>query len=417
MKKSLVFQLVSLAALVVVLAIGCSEDSINEPQVFLETPDVGAGMFGGERSVGDVALAQDNSGGLVDVSEVTIDGPLQSLDYNQLEPEGYITFGNVQAGPKPGTHYESILVSGCEGIAERFVGQDLSTVMVGGYPHDALAGAAAGPLALQSGEPGQNVGVAEGTGCGASEVLVGWGPLGYPDDWAGGEGSAAILFDVDQSEFGIRLCGGNGGLVTLQFFRRDGSLLATATVAGIRDGEYGFRRDGDVMDIAGVSIHNVDVGGVGLDDIAFNVTSTCGGDCVEEVGVRVTPETFNIARYGNWVTGHATLPDGYENEDLMDATIVSIGPLTTSIAGGKLGGGAFKFSSEEFSEVAGLLVAPDDPRMEDVPVCIVFTFSDGNMSCESCWMIDIINESNGPNGNADTRGASSFSQDVDADNR
>ena len=37
--------------------------------------------------------------------------------------------------------------------------------------------------------------------------------------------SFAALFSTDQSEFGFDLVGGNGGDATVDFFRRDGSLI------------------------------------------------------------------------------------------------------------------------------------------------------------------------------------------------
>jgi hypothetical protein len=409
MKKFTVFQFLGFAALTIVLALGCSENSIQEPSVSLNSPDPGESMFGGSQGSGDVALAED---GLDTISFTTIQGGLESVDYNALKLEDVLTFGDVEAAPKPGVHHDLLVESGCAGIAERFVGQTRSTVMVGSYPHDALSANASGPLALASGAPDENVGVATETTCGASEVLVGWGPLGYPELWGGGEGSIAILFADDQSEFGLRMCGGNSGQVYFNFFGRDGSLLGSAVVYRVREAYFGFKRIGGVADIAGVSIHNVDVGGVAIDDLTFDV-STCN-DCVGDVGVRVTPETFNVARYGNFVTGHVSVPDGYEFEDVTGATIVSIGGLATSIAGAHTGGPVWQFSSDEFAGFAGQLVGPEEPRMEDVSVCVEFTFSDGTTSCGSCWMIDIINEGH-PGGPDDERsGSPTASGDFDS---
>jgi hypothetical protein len=411
MKKTLVIHLIGLAVLAVMVAVGCSEDPIQKPVVATKIPEPGAAMLGGGENLGDVAMAEDNAFGAL----VGIVGPIGSYSYDLLQGNGHLGFGDVQAGPQPGTHYESALVSGCAGIAERFLGQDRATVLVDGYPHDALSAAAAGPLALQSGEAGENIGVAAGTSCGASEVLIGWGPLGYPDDWGGGEGSLAILFDDDQSEFGLRMCGGNGGQVVLQFFDRSGGLIATATVNGVREEELGFRRTGGENDIAGVSIHNSDIGGIAVDDILFDV-SICD-DCVEGGGTRVTPETFNVVRYSRWVTGHATVPAGYMPSEITGATIVSIGPLAASIPGEKHGDAVFKFSSDAFAEVADQLVGPEEPRMEDVPVCIEYTMSDGKTLCASCWMIDITHEGKPGGPDSETRGAGPVSADHDASNQ
>lgn len=408
MKKPPVIHLIGLAGLAVLVAIACSEDPVQKPMVTKADPEPGVAMLGGAEASGGVAAAEDNS---LAAALIGIVGPVESVAYGDLQCDDFITFGDVQSAPQPGVHYDAALTYGCVGIAERFVGQSHSTVMVGSYPHDSLTPSAGGPLALELGAPDENIGVASSTSCGTSEVLIGWGPLGYPEDWGGGEGSVAFLFDDDQSEFGLRVCGGNGGQVTLHFFGRDGSLIATAILSGVRDQEFGFRRTGGVQDIAGISIHNTDVGGVAFDDIVYDA-SLCSS-CVEGAGVRVTPETFNVGRYGSWVTAHATLPEGYEAEDVTGATIVSIGSIETLIVGSKLGAGVFKFNSDDFAEIAGQLVGPEEPEMEDVPVCIVLTLSDGNMTCASCWLIDIINEGNPGGPDTEDRDPTSPSGGVD----
>jgi hypothetical protein len=137
--------------------------------------------------------------------------------------------------------------------------------------------------------------------------------------------------------------------------------------------------------------------GDGVEYASQNVTITVV-TCVEGTEVRVTPETFNVQRSGNWVTGHVTPPPEYTYEDITGGEIVSIGDIATSISGEKKGDGVLKFSSAEFSDVADDIVAPGDPRAEDVEVCVVVFFSDDMASCEYCDLIDIINEGGGKGG-------------------
>jgi len=172
--------------------------------------------------------------------------------------------------------------SGFTLFGERFVGQTLST----SGDFDILAGAPTGPLTVVSGLPSQSVTAIDG---GAGDVgntaIAGSGPAGYPAANAVGEGSIAILFDFDQSEFGFDIVGGNGGTATAQFWARDGSLLAQIIfnlTSSVFD-SFGFRSD-DGKVIAGVSIFNNDPGGIGFDNFVSDVPGVPGdpGDPVPE---------------------------------------------------------------------------------------------------------------------------------------
>ena len=77
--------------------------------------------------------------------------------------------------------------------------------------------------------------------------------------------------------------------------------------------------------------------------------------------------------------------------------IVSIGGLPAAIPGTVFGSGCvLKFDADAFAAIAGLIVAPGEPRAEDVPVCVVLALPEGRETCEACWEIDIINEGSGP---------------------
>lgn len=201
------------------------------------------------------------------------------------------TFDDVPGGASPGTNYDGVFVSGGVSFAERFAGQ--VNTPVGGF--DVLSGTPTGPLSLAVGVAGQNLNILINEG---TQVLSGLGTVGFPSFDAIGEGSFAALFTTDQSEFGFDLIGGNNGSATVNFFRRDGSLIDQIILTGLSDQSYGFKRDGGVFDIAGVSVHNSDLGGIGVDNVRFDVRS--GGN-----GGGTVPEPTSLALAGLALLGLA----------------------------------------------------------------------------------------------------------------
>ena len=195
--------------------------------------------------------------------------PINAILPGSLTGTQVTTFDDVPGGGAPGTNYNNVFVSGGVSFAERFTGQSLATG--GGF--DTLSGAPTGPLSLTVGAINQNLNIFLN---GASQVLTGLGPSGFPNLGAIGEGSFAALFSTDQSEFGFDLVGGDGGTATVNFFRRNGSLIDTILINSLSNQSYAFARDLGIFDIAGISIHNSDGGGIGFDNLRFNVPSTGG---------------------------------------------------------------------------------------------------------------------------------------------
>lgn len=192
---------------------------------------------------------------------------INTVTYASLTGTGLVTFDDVAGGGAPGTNYDGILVSGGEHMAERFVGETLTA----NGDFDVLSGSPTGTLSLQVGASGQNVNVFDN---GGTNVLTGLGTPGFPSFSAIGEGAFAVLFTNDQSQFGFQLVGGNGGSATISFYRRDSSLIQSVVVGSLADAFYGFSRDLGVQDIAGISIFNNDAGGIGFDNLKFDVPST-----------------------------------------------------------------------------------------------------------------------------------------------
>ena len=191
--------------------------------------------------------------------------PINQVPYASLTGTEIVTFDDVAGGPAPGTNYDNIFVSGGASFAERFSGQ--TNTPAGGF--DVLSGTPAGPMALAVGAAGQNLNIFTFS----TQVLTGLGPTGFPNFDAIGEGSFAVLFTTDQSEFGFQLVGGNGGTATVDFFKRDGTLIESVVLASLADAFYGFSREGALQDIAGISIFNNDGGGIGFDNLKHDVPS------------------------------------------------------------------------------------------------------------------------------------------------
>ena len=192
---------------------------------------------------------------------------IAQVSYDALTGPQIVTFAAVPGGTAPGTNYDNILVVNGVAFAERFAGQ--SVTANGNF--DVLSGTPTAELTLVPGDAAHNLSVFTGP---AGPVLNGLGTQGFPVGDAIGEGAVSILFSSDQSEFGFRYGGGNGANIFLSFFRADGSLIQSITLAGIPlVGSYGFIRDGGVQDIRGVSIWNNDPTGFGFSAFRHNIPS------------------------------------------------------------------------------------------------------------------------------------------------
>ena len=196
-------------------------------------------------------------------------GPVSQVDPSTLTCDGTVTFDDVTGGGQPGTNYDAVFESGGADFAERFAGQTLTA----NGDFDVLSGSPSDPLALQTGAANQNLNVFLN---GPSQVLTGLGTPGFPNGNAIGEGSFAVLFDFDQSEFGFDLVGGNAGTATVDFFARDGTLIASLVIPNLGDQSYGFQRLGGLNDIAGISIQNDDGAGIGFDNLCHDVAGVAG---------------------------------------------------------------------------------------------------------------------------------------------
>ena len=255
MTKKIHFLWVGLATISLVI-VGCDKQTPTEVQPRHESP------LGPEMAPGSIP-------GTSSLPVVQTAPAFSQVSYGSLTGTGSTNFNDVAGGSAPGTNYDGILESGGTDFAERFVGQTLS--FSGNF--DVLSGNPTGPLTLQVGAPNKNINVFTFPG---SNVLTGLGPTGYPDFNSIGEGSFALLFDFDQSEVGIRIVGGNSGTATINFFKRDATLIQTIVVNTPGNTLHGFKRAGGTNDIAGFSVHNNDPGGIAYDDLKYDVPGVLG---------------------------------------------------------------------------------------------------------------------------------------------
>ncbi len=205
--------------------------------------------------------------------------PINSINPALLTGTLVIDFNGL-GGVVPGTNYDGGLSLFGAGFAERFAGQTLSAS--GGF--DILTGAATSPLTLVNGAAGENIGVFMFN---SDDVIYGLGPSGFPEFDAIGEGALSVLFDVDQSQVGFDVVGAEGGSGTIQFFRRDGSLIDTFVIASLSDITYAFERDGGVADVAGISLTNFNGGGIAFDNFVMNPIPEPNGVLLFSVGMLV----------------------------------------------------------------------------------------------------------------------------------
>lgn len=197
------------------------------------------------------------------------------VDYSSLSGIAGADFEDLGLGPNEQVTYDTIFESGNTSFGESFAGQTVTT----SGDFDVLTGSPTGPLTLVPGGALTNITAVDG---GAGDVgntaIAGSGPDGYPAASAVGEGSIAILFDFDQSEFGFDIVGPNSGSATAQFWARDGSLIDEINFslgASVFE-SFGFVTDDASFSVAGVSIYNDDPGGIGFDNFIFNVAGIPG---------------------------------------------------------------------------------------------------------------------------------------------
>lgn len=214
---------------------------------------------------------------------------VQALPYDALAPllAGRIDFDDLPARPEPGHTLNHGYAAPGARVGERFAGQRLG-VIAGPQDgqHDALTGRPDAPLTLKTGAPDAGLSVSLHRAF-RSNAVYPLGPRLWPIPQARGEGALAVLFTGDVCAVALRLhteyvdaLGRNAdhvGDVTLTFYARDGHQIArTQHAPGGGITGYGFARPGQVADIAGFTLTNLDKGGIAVDDIHFGCVPLTG---------------------------------------------------------------------------------------------------------------------------------------------
>jgi hypothetical protein len=200
--------------------------------------------------------------------------PINLVSPGTLSFEGTINFDGIDMGGLVSKAIDDILVLSGASFAERFNGQTLSTTQGVVGPLDVLTGTPNNPLTLVAGAVHQNLDVDQATAYGGpGGFLSGIGTAGTTNAGVG-EGAISILFDSNVSAVGIDILAGDNGSVWYKFFRRDGSLIANLSTGAGSGGpvSFEFQREGDLLDIAGISITNLDPNGMGIDNLKFKTS-------------------------------------------------------------------------------------------------------------------------------------------------
>jgi len=197
-----------------------------------------------------------------------------SVDPASLTGTAVVDFEDLNLANGETVNYDNEFESGTVQFSASFVGQ---TVSASGL-FDILSGTPSSPLTFMADVMNENIlAVDGGDGNFGNTGIAGLGPLGFPAPDAIGEGAISMLFDFDQSEFAFDLIGGDGGSATLQFFDRTGGLLSEVNTGSISGTiMLGFATDDGSQSIAGVSIMNTDLGGIGVDNIRSDVVGVVG---------------------------------------------------------------------------------------------------------------------------------------------
>jgi hypothetical protein len=189
------------------------------------------------------------------------DRPICMVDPDAIHYTRTITFDDQASGNGPGRPQTGTLILSGAAFGESFTGQTLE--FKGNF--DRVTGTPVAPLSVQT-STDKSLSIIRLTD---TNVLSGYGPSGYPNVTATGEGSIAVLFDRDQPSLRFDLRGGEGGNAVVVFVRRDGAMLDTWIIPALSEQAYAFETRGVGNDIAGFVITNDDPDGIAFDTLAF----------------------------------------------------------------------------------------------------------------------------------------------------
>ena len=169
---------------------------------------------------------------------------------------------------------EGLFTSGGVTFGERFAGQELSIAkaprpgqIAQDWFDDLSFGAPTAGLNLLAGATGANLG-AYNYGDDNGVALAGIGPQNSDGSDPFGFGALSARFTNPVSALGFQLRDSDLGVITLNLYRTDGSLISSVNLSGRADGWYAFARGDGTADIAGFTLTNRDsYYGVAIDNL------------------------------------------------------------------------------------------------------------------------------------------------------
>ena len=189
-----------------------------------------------------------------------------------------VDFEDQGLAPSTFANHDSVLESGFTQFSERFAGQTNTEVFIGFEYFDTLSGTPTDPLTLADGPANENLTVGN---LGGNHGLS-----GESSTKALGQGAVSVLFDFDQSEVGFEALGIDtdefgealGETLVASFFARDGSSLGVfnLNLDGGFAKTFAFATDDGAFEIAGFSLTNDNVGGLGYDNFLHDVQGVQG---------------------------------------------------------------------------------------------------------------------------------------------
>ena len=187
-----------------------------------------------------------------------------------------LTFNELAASAFDSVTLDGLLTSGGVQFGERFAGQELAVAkaprpgaVAQDWFDDLGNGAPTAGLTLLAGAAGANLG-AYHYGDADGAALFGVGPQNTDGSDPSGFGALSARLASPVSALGFQLRDADGGAITLQLYRADGSLIEAVDLSGRTDGRYAFARTGGAADIAGFTLTNRDsYYGVSLDNLVL----------------------------------------------------------------------------------------------------------------------------------------------------
>jgi len=187
-----------------------------------------------------------------------------------------ISFNELAANAFDSVLLDGLVSSGGVQFGERFAGQELAVAkaprpgaVAQDWFDDLSFGLPTAGLSLLAGATGANLG-AYHYGDADGAALFGAGPQNPDGSDTSGFGSISARFASPVSALGFQLRDADGGAITLQLYRSDGSLIEAIDLSGRPDGRYAFARSAGAADIAGFTLTNRDsYYGVSLDNLVL----------------------------------------------------------------------------------------------------------------------------------------------------